>query len=120
MTKFAKLWDGESRLAAYTCSGSIRILLDTARDTFGALTPWTRDKAEEQEAIIIPIIIRCVTRGCGSVLYLPVQDDESKLTFEQLVHDCTPATFGRDGRDVYDETYRRADAMGIKDFPTDL
>lgn len=43
-----------------------------------------------------------------------------KLAFEKLIQDCAPATFGRGGEDVYDESYRRAGALSVEDFMTDF
>jgi hypothetical protein len=51
---------------------------------------------------------------------LPLQDAEGAEAFDHLLNACTPATFGRGGENVYDESYRRAAALGVEDFMTDF
>jgi hypothetical protein len=50
------------------------------------------------------------------VLTLPAVNAEEQSVVEQLVADCQPATFGRGGKDVYDESYRKAGALGIDEY----
>lgn len=47
---------------------------------------------------------------------IPGAGDDSNL--ERLVQHCQPATFGRGGKDVYDESYRRAGKMDPTAFCT--
>ena len=54
------------------------------------------------------------------MLILPLQGEEDRKTFNNLLNACTPATFGRGGEDVYDESYRRAGALGVDKFLTDF
>lgn len=37
-----------------------------------------------------------------------------------LVHDCQPATFGQSGKDIYDESYRRAGKLDESNFSTNF
>ena len=50
---------------------------------------------------------------------LPCADKE-RPAFEQLLKDCEPATFGRGGKDVMDETYRKAGKMDESAFSTNF
>lgn len=56
----------------------------------------------------------------GRVVTLAVQDVAVETALHHLINDCTPATFGRNGKDVYDESYRRAGALGAEHFMTDF
>lgn len=51
-------------------------------------------------------------------LKLPVATGLDEEAFQQLLHDCRPATFGRGGEDVYDESYRRAGKLDASQFST--
>jgi hypothetical protein len=50
---------------------------------------------------------------------LPCSDDD-KPAFEQLLRDCQPATFGRAGKNVLDETYRKAGKLDAASFCTNF
>lgn len=54
--------------------------------------------------------------GRGNVLRLPFVDEDDAWGLRELVDACKPATFGRDGKDIYDESYRRAGALGVKEY----
>lgn len=58
--------------------------------------------------------------GEGRVLSLPPRAPQHTAALEQLITACQPATFGRGGKDVYDETYRRAGALSAAEFMTDF
>ena len=51
----------------------------------------------------------------GCKVTLPCSDD-NRPNFEQLLRDCQPASFGRGGRDVMDESYRKAGKMDENAF----
>lgn len=55
--------------------------------------------------------------GCKVILPYP---DTDKPSFEQLVKDCEPASFGRDGESVLDETYRKAGKLDSNAFSCDF
>lgn len=44
----------------------------------------------------------------------------SENRLEEMVEDCQPATFGRDGQDVLDEKIRRAGAMNSNGLATNF
>ena len=59
--------------------------------------------------------------GRGRKVSLPVGNNAiPQAAFQQLVEDCQPATFGRGGEDVFDESYRKAGKMDVTHFCTDF
>lgn len=63
-----------------------------------------------------PVTIRWDTddhNGCK--VTLPCTDAD-RPNFEQLLKDCQPATFGRGGQDVMDESYRKAGKLDVTAF----
>lgn len=69
-----------------------------------------------------PISIRWDSgEGQGRKVSLPVGNDAiTEGAFQQLVEDCQPATFGKGGEDVLDESYRKAGKMDVTHFCTDF
>ncbi len=47
---------------------------------------------------------------------LPVTEQADRDALNAMIRDCQPATFGLDGEDVYDETYRKALKMNTDAF----
>jgi hypothetical protein len=41
-------------------------------------------------------------------------------SLEELIQDCSPATFGRDGKNVFDESVRKAGALGAHSVSTNF
>ena len=117
---FREALSGESRKATFTCGGRIPIVLEPNRTISGDLTPRTDLRVQEQRVVVKPVTIRWGPGGAGRVLSLPAQTPEDHVALEQLVQDCKPATFGLNGKDVLDETYRRAGAMATDKFMTDF
>ena len=120
LKQFSQTIENESRRAIFTCGGRIPILLKPHKDSAGNLTPKTAERVQGQTATTQRVTVRWGPNGSGKVLTLPQANNEDQASLEQLVQDCTPATFGRDGRDVYDENYRRAGAMSADKFMTDF
>jgi len=93
---------GYEARANYACSGSIPIDLSGERNigSFGASNgPITCP----------PITLRWDSHESGLVkrIRFPLEDG-SEGALEGLLEDCAPATFGRSGKDVLDESYRKA------------
>ncbi|KAK5062691.1 hypothetical protein LTR84_004765 [Exophiala bonariae] len=82
------------------------------RIELGSATPSERDG----------IMIRWDSgEGQGRNVSLPMGNDPiSQAAFQKLMEDCQPATFGRGGEDVLDETYRKAGKMNTTQFCTDF
>ncbi|KAK3706750.1 hypothetical protein LTR37_012595 [Vermiconidia calcicola] len=115
--RFKETLNTETLQATFTCGGSLPILLEPNRDEAGNLTPRTHERVQEQRVLTKGVTLRWGKHENGQVLTLPVTD---KTALEELVNACTPATFGRGGEDVYDESYRRAVALSAGDFMTDF
>ncbi|KAF2099447.1 hypothetical protein NA57DRAFT_74946 [Rhizodiscina lignyota] len=132
--------------AVFTCGGKIKI--GTADDTLptedtrpsqGGVQgeakvehPKDKEKGNEQpikgkEDIFTqeqtggPIVIRYdvqddLVTGASRKVTLPVENEADSLA--ALIKCCSPATFGHDGKDVYDETYRKAIKLDNTEFCT--
>ncbi|RMY49366.1 hypothetical protein D0864_14733 [Hortaea werneckii] len=111
-----------TRRATFTCAGRLPINPNPRLLPSGALTPRTNLQVHEQTLATKPITLRWGAHGTGKTLSLPLlqQTPEDDARFQDLLSACYPATFGRDGRDVYDPSYRRAGAMGPGEFMTDF
>lgn len=112
--------ENEGFRATFTCGGRIPIITDPNRTTSGDLTPRTGLRVSEQQVTVEPVSIRWGENGTGRIVSLPVTSPSSEDLLSGLIQDCVPATFGRGGEDVYDESYRRAGALGAQDFMTNF
>ncbi|KAH0844910.1 oxidoreductase, 2OG-Fe(II) oxygenase family protein [Fonsecaea pedrosoi] len=84
--------------------------------------PAPGGSVEEHKMRCDPITIRWDSTGAvgGShKVTLPCTDSQ-RPSFEQLLKDCQPASFGRAGKDVMDETYRKAGKLDESDFCTNF
>jgi hypothetical protein len=69
-----------------------------------------------------PVILRWDSSNDSnstSKLVFPLEPNTSG-NLEQLVKDCQPATFGYKGKDIYDETYRKASKLDASAFSSTL
>lgn len=65
-----------------------------------------------------PVTVRWdSTTGTGCKVTFPVADADLP-NFEQLLKDCEPATFGRGGESIMDESYRKAGKLDTSAFST--
>lgn len=109
--------EGSHATANYCCGGNVNIRAD---DTSSPKA----DAAEgEGEITSPPITIRFDIPSPSSSLSLPTQ---SKITFphptkiETLIAAAQPATFGLNGRNVMDESYRKASKLDSSHFSTNF
>lgn len=86
----------EERKATFACGGKL------------PLDPTQNDN----------VIVRFGPHGTGSKLSLPCKTEDP--AFQQLIAACNPASFGLAGKDVFDETYRKATKLNTDDFCTDF
>ncbi|KAK3673863.1 hypothetical protein LTR78_006418 [Recurvomyces mirabilis] len=117
----------QGRTAVFTCGGRIPMVLDPDHRTDeGDLTPRTDALMQEQRILTMPVTLRWGDEMAGRRVELPILGDggedggTSQAIIEQLARACTPATFGGDGEDVFDEEYRRAGALAVGEFMTDF
>ncbi|KAI5360060.1 hypothetical protein Slin15195_G119220 [Septoria linicola] len=87
----------ESRTAVFTCAGRLPIVLNPSLAHDGRLSPRTGAKQKQQKILLKPVTIRWGPDRQGRLLSYPVVDPVAKDGFQQLIRDCVPATFGRDG-----------------------
>ncbi|KAK8066018.1 hypothetical protein PG997_012765 [Apiospora hydei] len=59
-----------------------------------------------------------VATPCAKLNLPPVSGAGDETSLKRLIQHCQPATFGRGGKDVYDESYRRAGQMAPTAFCT--
>lgn len=84
--------------------------------------PSPKTEVEEKQSLnkhamrCDPVTIRWDSTSAGGCkVTLPCLDTE-KPAFEQLLKDCEPASFGRGGESVMDETYRKAGKLDSSAF----
>lgn len=99
----------------FALGGSVEIIHGTSNDD-------TSDQAASviQKSKAGPVILRWDGRSGVQKIDFSAPTMELATALEALVHDCQPATFGHQGRDVYDETYRQAGKMDESAFCTNF
>lgn len=113
---FSKALQWQTRKATFTCGGTLPILLTPeGRMKSGELTPILNERFNGQRMMARGVAVRWGSNGAGSALTLPALDAGEGEALQRLIGDCKPATFGRGGEDVYDESYRRAGALDTKE-----
>ncbi|KEQ72142.1 hypothetical protein M436DRAFT_10329, partial [Aureobasidium namibiae CBS 147.97] len=104
--------------STFACGGQIPVIL-------GPTTGFENEKSDvesqifDQVIMTKPVTIRYGAPGQGQTLRLPTKTTKDP-GFLNLISTCEPATFGREGRDVYDEQYRKATKLDTSDFCTDF
>jgi hypothetical protein len=76
---------------------------------------------ETKELSSAPVVIRWDVPASDQIRKLTVRSalqDTSSLTITDLITDCAPATFGYNGQDVLDTTYRKATKLDSDQFCT--
>ncbi|PIA93152.1 hypothetical protein CB0940_05228 [Cercospora beticola] len=106
----------QSRKALFTCGGQVSNPQDAHNTHNDRLVPSSGSKAVATK----PVSIRWGADERGRTISLPITWPSDQAAYQQLIEDCVPATFGRNGQDVYDESYRRAGALGTEHFMTDF
>ncbi|KAF7192898.1 hypothetical protein HII31_05768, partial [Pseudocercospora fuligena] len=120
LRSLAEALEGESRSTIFTCGGQIPILTSPRTTEAGNLTPKTEAKVQAQKVMTRPITVRWGADGLGRLLRLPVETSADHHALGSLIAACAPATFGRGGEDVLDETYRKAGALPTSEFVTNF
>ncbi|KAL9101858.1 MAG: hypothetical protein Q9163_002925 [Psora crenata] len=91
----------------------------------GGTVPIRKDQTLERSSnTIAPVTIRwSLLPSQGRLVQFPVASQlpqDNYDTFQQLLLDCQPATFGRGGEDILDESYRQATKLDASRFCTDF
>jgi hypothetical protein len=102
--------EGYHATANYCLGGSIPI----SSLTQSASTDFTASKSPIRAP---PFALRFDTPSSGGKVIFP-SSESSEL--EQLLKACTPATFGSGGKDILDETYRKARKLDRGNFSVDF
>jgi hypothetical protein len=99
--------------STFACGGHIPITVDHSaparNDTFF--------QAIHQAKTTKPVTIRFGIPGQGQTLVLPT-DTTTDPALDHLISTCEPAAFGRGGKDVFDDNYRKATKLDVSDFCT--
>lgn len=104
--------------STFACGGHIPIILNPPT----SLEDSRKDiesQVYDQVITTKPVTIRYGTNGQGQTLRVPTNTTNDPA-FLNLISTCEPATFGRGGKDVYDEQYRKATKLDTEDFLTDF
>ena len=114
LQKLATAVDGHAATATFACGGSVPIL---------NLSPGNLGAGAQN--LIPSVIIRWDSSNSYAshskiAFPLPDHDDVSRRMFNDLLHQCDPATFGVGGRDILDEDYRKAAKLDASDFSTNF
>jgi hypothetical protein len=119
-TLFKKLRESVAQETAsftFVCGGSIPIVASIP-EPGAAVTD-----SQELQSTSCPLIdLRwdpkdpAVLAGQAKITFPPECGTQSRANLERLIHDMAPATFGRGGEDIYDESYRKATKMDPTQF----
>ncbi|KAI1087326.1 hypothetical protein F5B19DRAFT_77861 [Rostrohypoxylon terebratum] len=112
----------DSRSSTFTCGGSIPIFAAPQSSSEAGTTTQDVPLVEADGLHSPPITIRWDSRQSDTThkvtLPIDVSDNDSQAKFSLLVNDCQPASFGYQGKDVYDEKVRKATKLDSSDFST--
>jgi hypothetical protein len=116
LTAFSSpLGEADSK-STFACGGHIPVILEPTNAS-GDAKSGIESQVFDQIIMTKPVTIRYGAPGQGQTLRLPT-DTTKDTAFFNLISTCEPATFGREGRDVYDEQYRKATKLDTSDFCT--
>ncbi|KAF2499038.1 hypothetical protein BU16DRAFT_503041 [Lophium mytilinum] len=124
LSQLGKRIEEQKNGATYTIGGSIPITKpgsDGGSPQSSSAAPPEAGKPSTQglaQALTAPITIRwdsTTAEGLISKVTLPCEPGDA-ASLEKLVNDCQPATFGHNGKDIYDETYRKATKLDTTAF----
>jgi hypothetical protein len=107
----------ETASFTFACGGSIPISA-----SFPEPGAAVTDSQELQSTSCPPIDLRwdpndpAVLAGQAKVTFPTECGSQSRANLERLIQDMAPATFGRGGEDIYDESYRKATKMDPTQF----
>ncbi|KAI1768212.1 hypothetical protein GGR53DRAFT_479401 [Hypoxylon sp. FL1150] len=111
---------------AFACGGSVPLTAQkkTSSQKYHPSGQASASDTETSETSSKPISLRWdpedpPTPASKCKLAFPLEPSTSD-NLENLVATMSPATFGRHGKDVYDETYRRALKLDTTQFSTDF
>ncbi|KAI4091214.1 MAG: hypothetical protein LQ339_008191, partial [Xanthoria mediterranea] len=122
--------------AAFCCAGHVPITADSSFETI-------KDDIRDRQLTSAPVVIRWDRKDGKTIskLILPVAREtgpgegppskkqkadsdglgtENHAAIQNLLNDCAPASFGKDGKDVLDDSYRKALKLDSDQFSTNF
>ncbi|THV99086.1 hypothetical protein D6D27_01152 [Aureobasidium pullulans] len=111
---FASALGESDSKSTFACGGTIPIILNTSSPSehTSSIMPT---QVFNQTVRTKPVTIRYGPSGHGQTLSLPTETTKDPA-FLNLISTCEPASFGREGRDVFDEQYRKATKLDTTEF----
>ena len=105
----------------FCCGGSIQVIEDTDKLS----KRFENIHCDSEEMTTGPLLLRWdVPDGSTSrKLKLPPsihEDEENTADITALLEHCQPATFGKSGEDIFDESYRKAVKLDSDQFSTNF
>ena len=102
---------------AFCCSGHVPITKESCFEKI-------KDEIADFQAVSPPVVIRWDRKDGSTIgkLTVPPEDWDAKSKDQQalkdLLNNCAPASFGKKGEDVIDESYRKAAKLDSDQFST--
>ncbi|THW48999.1 hypothetical protein D6C85_01435 [Aureobasidium pullulans] len=111
---FASALGESDSKSTFACGGTIPIILNTSSPSehTSSIMPT---QVFNQTVRTKPVTIRYGPLGHGQTLSLPTETTKDPA-FLNLISTCEPASFGREGKDVFDEQYRKATKLDTTEF----
>ena len=107
----------ESSRCLFACGGQLDVgRLDKDIGAEHAASSEQNTDARSLKTVVDHVSLRFGPDGQGRLLSLPVSETDE--AFQSLVETCTPASFGLGGKDVLDESYRKASKLDTTEFST--
>jgi hypothetical protein len=113
---------GYQSTASYCCGGSIPISTSTSSER-----PSPTSSKGENPINAPPVSFRWDISGHGiaRTIHFPFKETETSTLrkstlFDELLQSCAPATFGRNDKDILDESYRKAGKLDRNQFSVDF
>ena len=103
--------------AAFCCGGTVRIMQDSSEGRFDKMT------CDDGEITCAPVVLRWDLPSGKTIRKLTLPPDggvEDSAAMKALLKHCTPATFGKDGEEVLDGSYREAVKLDTDQFSTNF
>ncbi|KAL8364539.1 hypothetical protein RB595_003697 [Gaeumannomyces hyphopodioides] len=109
-----------SKSSTFACGGSIPI-----KETIDPTESPSKRRRKDDTLSTAPINIRWDSPQGNEAISVakttfPIVDPDGEASLAKLAQDCQPASFGYKGKDVLDESYRKASKMDRSAFSSDF
>jgi hypothetical protein len=105
-----------ARSATFACDGSVSFK-DAVVESVGEDLEQHQTEQKSNTALVDDVQVRFGLSDSGVTVNFN-KDGPSSNDFEHLLKACQPASFGRAGEGVHDETYRKAGKLDRSQFAT--